>query len=69
MTALKTREFIPDTVYYIMSDQPDCCPKCQSRLDLVEIVMIDDEYVFVNFCEECQREILIVDEDVEAWPV
>ena len=49
-------------VLYIMSDQPDCCPKCQTRLDLVEEVMIDDEHVFVKFCDECQREVLIVED-------
>lgn len=62
MTALKTRESCPDMVFYIMSDQPDCCPKCQTRLDLVEEVMIDDEHVFVQFCDECQREVLIVED-------
>jgi len=62
MTALKTRESCPDMVFYIMSDQPDCCPKCQTRLDLVEEVMIDDEHVFVKFCDECQREVLIVED-------
>ena len=62
MTALKTRESIPSTVFYIMSDQPDCCPKCQTRLDFVEEIMIDNEHVFVKFCDECQREVLIVEE-------
>lgn len=62
MTALKVRESDPDTIYYIMSDQSDCCPKCQSRLDMVEMVMIDDELVFVKFCDDCQREILIVED-------
>ena len=62
MTALKTRESIPNMVFYIMSDQPDCCPKCQTRLDFVEEIMIDDEHVFVKFCDECQREVLIVED-------
>lgn len=62
MIALKARESIPSMVFYIMSDQPDCCPKCQTRLELVEIVIIDDERVFIKFCEECQREVLIVEE-------
>ena len=62
MTILKTRESNPDTVLYIMSDQPDCCPACQTRLDLVEIVIVDNERVFVEFCEECQREVLIVED-------
>lgn len=49
-------------IYYLMSDQPDCCPKCQSRLDLLRIVHIDTERVFVNFCDHCQREIMIVED-------
>lgn len=48
-------------IYYIMSDQPDCCGKCGSRLDLVELRMIDGERVFVNSCDECHREVLVVE--------
>jgi len=48
-------------ICYIMSDQPDCCGKCGSRLDLVEIRIIGDERVFVNSCDECHREVLIVE--------
>jgi hypothetical protein len=48
-------------IYYIMSEQPDCCGKCGSRLDLVEIRMIDGEQVFVNSCDECHREVLVVE--------
>lgn len=47
--------------YYIMSDQPDCCSKCGSRLDLKEITVIDGERVFVNECLGCHREVLIVE--------
>ncbi len=49
-------------IYYIMSDQPDCCGKCGSRVDLLDIVMIDGERVFVTECLGCHREILIVEE-------
>lgn len=49
-------------IYYIMSDQPDCCGKCGSRVDLLEIVMIEGERVFVTECLGCHREILIVEE-------
>ncbi len=48
-------------VYYIMSDQPDCCGRCGSRLDLVEIRVIEGERVFVNSCNECHREVLVVE--------
>ena len=48
-------------IYYIMSDQPDCCGKCGSRLVLVEIKVIDGERVFVNSCAECHREVLVVE--------
>lgn len=51
-----------DLVYYIMSDQPDCCGKCGSRVDLLEIKIIDDERIFVTECLGCHREILIVEE-------
>ena len=49
-------------IYYIMSDQPDCCGKCGSRLDLVEIRVADGERVFVSKCLGCHREVLIVEE-------
>lgn len=49
-------------IYYIMSDQPDCCGKCGGRLDLVEIRAVDEECVFVSECLGCHREVLIVDE-------
>jgi hypothetical protein len=50
------------TVFQIMPDQPDCCGKCGSRLELMEIVMINDEHLFVSFCDECQREVLTVED-------
>lgn len=62
MSVLKARKSYPDMVLYIMSDKPDCCPKCQTRLDLIDEVMIDDEYVFVKFCDECQHEVLMVED-------
>lgn len=49
-------------IYYIMSDQPDCCGKCGSRLDLKEIKVINGERIFVNECLGCQREVLIVED-------
>ena len=47
--------------YYIMSDQPDCCGKCGSRLDLKESRLVDGERVFVTECLGCHREVLIVE--------
>lgn len=52
----------PDRIFYIMSDQPDCCGKCSSRLELIDIVQMEEERVFVSWCEECQREVLIVED-------
>jgi hypothetical protein len=49
------------SIYFIMSDQPDCCGKCGSRLDLKEIKMIDGERIFVNECFGCHCEILIIE--------
>lgn len=35
-------------IYFFMSDQPDCCGSCGSRLDLLEIVEMDGERIFVS---------------------
>jgi hypothetical protein len=67
MTNLKIRAFTPNSLYYIMTEQPNCCPTCQSRLDIIETVMIQDEMVQVNYCDECNLEVLMVDDDVELW--
>ena len=48
-------------IYYIMSDQPDCCGKCGSRLDLLEVRMIDGERVFVSECLGCNCEVHVVE--------
>ena len=48
-------------IYYIMSDQPDCCSKCGSRLDLKKIKVVDGERIFVNECLGCHREVLVVE--------
>lgn len=48
-------------IYYIMSDQPDCCSKCGSRLDLKEIKVIEGEHIFVNECLGCHRKVLVVE--------
>ncbi len=45
MTHLRIREFVPNTIYYIMSGMPNCCPKCQTRLDIIETVKIENEDV------------------------
>ncbi len=49
-------------IYYIMSDQPDCCATCGSRLDLVTIEVIDDERVFICKCLGCRRVVRVVEE-------
>jgi hypothetical protein len=51
----------PDMLSQIMSDQPDCCGKCGSRLDLISTTQIGVDEVFVSWCNECQREVLIVE--------
>jgi len=57
-------QFPPDTVYQVMTEQPDTCHRCGSRLMLLEITDIDDERVFVCECLECQRIIPVVDDDI-----
>ena len=69
MINLKTREFVPNSVYYIMSEMPNCCPKCQARLEIIKTVMIENEEVQVNYCTICNSEILMVDEDIYAWQI
>jgi hypothetical protein len=56
-----TKKKADGPIYYIMSDQPDCCSKCGSRLDLKEIKVVDGERIFVNECLGCYREVLVVE--------
>jgi len=65
MDNLKVREFVPNTIYYIMNEQPNCCPSCQTRLDIIEYVLIEQQRIQVNYCDLCDCEILMVDEDDE----
>ena len=69
MIHLKTREFVPNSIYYIMSEQPNCCPKCQTRLDIIETVLIENEEIQVNYCKECDVEVLMIDEDFELCEI
>lgn len=55
-------KFPPDTVYQVMTEQPDTCQRCGSRLMLLEIANIDGERVFVCECLECQRIIPVVED-------
>lgn len=57
-----TEEQDDGQIFFIMSDQPDCCGYCGSRLDLLEIVVMDSEQVYVSECLGCHREILIVED-------
>lgn len=59
-------KFSPDTVYQVMTEQPDTCHRCGSRLMLLDITKIDNQRVFVCDCLECQRIIPIVEDDVAA---
>lgn len=52
-----------------MSEQPNCCPHCQFRLDIIETVMIENEEIQVNYCEKCDAEVLMIDEDAELWEI
>lgn len=58
-------QFPTDTVYQVMTEQPDCCHSCGSRLMLLEIATMDDEQVLVCECLECKRTIPVVEDDVE----
>ena len=50
-------------IYYIMSDQPDCCGDCGSRLEIIDETRIDGERVFVGYCGRCIALTLLVDEE------
>jgi hypothetical protein len=67
MPNLNKKAFIINSIYYIMSEQPNYCPHCQFRLDIIETVMIEDEEIQVNYCEKCDAEVLMIDEDAELW--
>lgn len=56
-------------VYYIMNEQPNCCPSCATRLDVMETVLVENEEVQINYCGICDQEILMVEDDVASWPV
>ena len=58
-------KFPPDTLHQVMNEKPDCCFTCGSRLELIEIVTIRSERVFVCKCLECQRVIPVVEDDDE----
>jgi len=57
-----TENKVAEPIYYIMSDQPDHYGHCGSRLDLLEIKVINGERVFVSECLGCHREVFIVEE-------
>ena len=48
-----------------MTEQPDTCHRCGSRLILRDTVNIDNERVFVCECLECQRIIPVVEDDID----
>ena len=64
MPNLNKRALILNSIYYIMSEQPNCCPHCQFRLDIIETILIGIEEIQVNYCYKCNCEVLMVEEDV-----
>lgn len=58
-------QFPPEIVYQVMTEQPDTCHRCGSRLKLLETTSIDEESVFVCQCSECQRIIPVVQDEVD----
>lgn len=67
MSSLRKRAFIPSSVYFIMTEHPNCRPYCQCPLDILESVLIEDEEIQINFCDKCGVEILMIEEDVSSW--
>lgn len=58
-------QFSTDTVYQVMTEQPDTCHRCGSRLVALEVANIDDERVYVCECMACQRIIPVVEDDTD----
>lgn len=58
-------QFPPETVFQVMTEQPDTCHSCGSRLMLLEITNIDDERVFVCDCLECHRIIPVAEDAID----
>jgi hypothetical protein len=58
--------FSPDTIFQVMTEQPDTCHGCGSRLMLLEITMIDNERVFVCECLDCQRITPVVEDEMSV---
>lgn len=61
MNKLKASQLTPNTIYYVMSELPNCCPKCCSRTEILETVLIEKEEVQVNYCIFCNSEVLMVE--------
>lgn len=60
-------QFPSNTIFQVMTEQPDTCQKCGKRLLLLEITSIEDEQVFVCECNDCQRIVPVVNSDIQAW--
>ena len=61
------RQFPADTVFQVMTEQPDTCHKCGSRLILLGIENIDNERVFICECNDCDRIVPVVDSLTEIF--
>lgn len=59
-------QFPTSTVYQVMTEQPDTCHKCGTRLRLLEMTIIDGERIFVCECHECQRIVPVIEDIMEA---
>jgi len=58
-------QFPTDTVYQVMTEQPDTCYRCGARLELLEVTNLDDESVLVCQCLECHQIIPVVKDDID----
>ena len=53
---------LSQVVLFEMSEQPNCCPYCQSRTEVMENINFHQQLVQVNVCDEC-NEILFMFEN------
>lgn len=56
-------QYLTNTVFQVMTEQPDTCHQCGSRLTLLEVIGTGDERVFVCKCNACQRIIPVLEDD------
>lgn len=59
---LDIQKALDKRIFYIMCEQPNCCPQCQSRTEILQDIEYEKEKVQVNFCYECKEAYFFINE-------